>query len=213
MSCNPNAPLELAAANRSLQRQEESRTECLLGHFAALQGSPLPDCCCENPDRACRSERSGNAAASWCKTNSLFMLECRSLFSLSRKIREFKHARSQAINVPAVVADSSRQRIIIPTRPRIIIVPCRLLLTPPPRPDPPGGRKLTLGEARRVVVDVGELDGDGGGPGESAQVSPHVLGLEEHQVLVLRLSVHVRHGRAQDTCQSNEAFRWRNNSR
>lgn len=138
MSCNPNAPLELAAANRSLQRQEESRTECLLGHFAALQGSPLPDCCCENPDRACRSERSGNAAASWCKTNSLFMLECRSLFSLSRKIREFKHARSQAINVPAVVADSSRQRIIIPTRPRIIIVPCRLLLTPRPDPTPPG---------------------------------------------------------------------------
>lgn len=76
MSCNPNAPLELAAANRSLQRQEESRTECLMRHFAALQGSPLPDCCCENPDRACRSERSGNAAASWCKTNSLFMPEC-----------------------------------------------------------------------------------------------------------------------------------------
>lgn len=121
MSCNPNAPLELAAANRSLQRREKSRTECLMRHFAALQGSPLPDCCCANPDRACRSERSGNAAASWCKTNSLFMLECRSLFSLSRKIREFKHAGSQAVAV-------------IPTRHRIIIVPSS---PDPPHPPPP----------------------------------------------------------------------------
>lgn len=74
-------------------------------------------------------------------------------------------------------------------------------------------RKLTLGEAWRVVVDVGELDGDGGGPGESPQVPPHVLGLEEHQVLVLGLPVHVRHGRAEDTCESDEAFRRRNNRR
>lgn len=73
--------------------------------------------------------------------------------------------------------------------------------------------KLTLGEAWRVVVDVGELDGDGGGPGESPQVAPHVLGLEEHQVLVLGLPVHVRHGRAENTCESDEAFRRRNNRR
>lgn len=58
---------------------------------------------------------------------------------------------------------------------------------------------LTLGEARRVVVDVGELDGDGGGPGQAAKVSPHVFGLEQHQILVLGLPVHVGHGRAQDT--------------
>lgn len=58
---------------------------------------------------------------------------------------------------------------------------------------------LTLGEAWRVVVDVRELDGDGGGPGQAAKVSPHVFGLEQHQVLVLGLPVHVRHGCAQDT--------------
>lgn len=51
MSRNPNAPLELAAADRS-------RTECLMRHFAALQESPLPDYGYENPDRGCRSERS-----------------------------------------------------------------------------------------------------------------------------------------------------------
>lgn len=58
---------------------------------------------------------------------------------------------------------------------------------------------LTLGEAWRVVVDVGELDGDGGGSGQAAKVSPHVFGLEQHQVLVLGLPVHVGHGCAQDT--------------
>lgn len=157
MSCNPNAPLELAAANRWLQRQEKSRTECLMRHFAALQGSPLPDCCCENPDRACRSERSGNAAACRCKTNSLFMLECRSLFSLSRKIREFKRARSQAINVPAVAADSCRQPIIIPTRHRIIIVPCRLLLTPAPTHTPLHKHTHTLGGENSLWVKRGGL--------------------------------------------------------
>lgn len=58
---------------------------------------------------------------------------------------------------------------------------------------------LTLGEARRVVVDVCELDGDGGGARQAAKVAPHVLSLEQHQVLVLGLPVHVGHGRAQDT--------------
>lgn len=58
---------------------------------------------------------------------------------------------------------------------------------------------LTLGEARRVVVDVGELDGDGGGPRQAAEVAAHVFSLEQHQVLVLALPVHVGHGRAEDT--------------
>lgn len=65
MSRNPNAPLELAAADRS-------RTECLMRHFAALQESPLPDYGYENPDRGCRSERS---AAWWCKNKLLVYAE------------------------------------------------------------------------------------------------------------------------------------------
>lgn len=64
---------------------------------------------------------------------------------------------------------------------------------------------LTLGEARRVVVDVCELDGDGGGARQAAKVAPHVLSLEQHQVLVLGLPVHVGHGRAQDTWGSAHA--------
>lgn len=78
-------------------------------------------------------------------------------------------------------------------------------LDPPPH-SRTGRITLTLGEAWRVVVDVAQLDGDGGGPGQSTQVSPHVLGLQEHQVLVLGLPVHVGHGRAQNTCETDEAF-------
>lgn len=58
---------------------------------------------------------------------------------------------------------------------------------------------LTLGKAWRVVVDVGELDGDSGGPRQAAKVSPHVFGLKQHQILVLGLPVHVGDSCAQDT--------------
>lgn len=58
---------------------------------------------------------------------------------------------------------------------------------------------LTLGEAWRVVVDVCEFDGDGRGPGQTAKMAAHVFSLEQHQVLVLGLPVHVGHGSAQDT--------------
>lgn len=101
MSRNPNAPLELAAANRWLQRQEKSRSECLMRHFSAPWGSPLLDCSCENPDRACRSERSGNAAASWCKTNSLFMLGC-GKFVFSEVQNQKVQTRAQSDNNTAV---------------------------------------------------------------------------------------------------------------
>lgn len=81
-------------------------------------------------------------------------------------------------------------------------------LTPPSREMRVGRqekrKRLTLGEAWRVVVDVGQLDGDGGGPRQPTQVPPHVLGLEQNQVLVLGLSVHVGHGRAENPCQINE---------
>lgn len=65
---------------------------------------------------------------------------------------------------------------------------------------------LTLGEAWRVVVDVCEFDGDGGGPGQTAKMAAHVFSLEQHQVLVLGLPVHVGHGSAQDTWGAAQAW-------
>lgn len=48
-----------------------------------------------------------------------------------------------------------------------------------------------MGEARRVVVDVGERDGDGRGAGEAAHLAHHVFGLDDEHVLVPGLPVHV----------------------
>ena len=53
---------------------------------------------------------------------------------------------------------------------------------------------LTLGEARRVVVDVGEGDADRGGPREAAHLARHVLGLDHHLVVLLDLAVHAGEG-------------------
>lgn len=55
----------------------------------------------------------------------------------------------------------------------------------------PGHFYLTLSEARRVVVDVGEGDVDHGGPGEAAPLSSHVFGLNHHLVVLSLLAVHV----------------------
>lgn len=115
--------------------------------------------------------------------------------SLSRKRREL------VVKGPPGAADSPHQQSTIAPCPRIMTPPSRLL------PPPPTGGTLTLGEAWRVVVDVAELDSDGGGPGQSTQVSPHVLGLQQHQVLVLGLPVHVGNGRAQNTCETDQ-FSW-----
>lgn len=115
------------------------------------------------------------------------------------------NAHSQVVKAPPEPTDSPHQQSIIAPRHRIIPVLPRLLSNPPPH-SRTGRITLTLGEAWRVVVDVAQLDGDGGGPGQSTQVSPHVLGLQEHQVLVLGLPVHVGHGRAQNTCETDEAF-------
>lgn len=68
---------------------------------------------------------------------------------------------------------------------------------PPHNPNPADGRMLpvlTLGEARRVVVDVGEGDADGGGPREPAHLASHVLGLDHHLVVLLHLPVHTGEG-------------------
>lgn len=54
---------------------------------------------------------------------------------------------------------------------------------------------LTLGEARRVVVDVGQGDADRGGPREPAHLARHVLGLDHHLVILLDLPVHAGEGR------------------
>lgn len=57
---------------------------------------------------------------------------------------------------------------------------------------------LTPSEVRGVVVDVGQLHGDCRGARQPAQVPSHVFGLENHQVFVSALSVHVRYRGAED---------------
>ena len=39
-------------------------------------------------------------------------------------------------------------------------------------------RALTFGEPGWIIVDIAEGDVDGGGPGQPAQLAPHVLGLD-----------------------------------
>lgn len=66
--------------------------------------------------------------------------------------------------------------------------------------DPVGTiRSLTVSEPRRVVVDICERDGDGGGAGESAHLAHHVFGLDDKHVLVSRLPVHVGQSCSDDT--------------
>ena len=69
------------------------------------------------------------------------------------------------------------------------------------------GEQLTVSEARRAVVDVGEGDADGGGPRQTPHLPRHVLGLDHHLVLLLHLPVHAWQGRL------DGAFKEGNNSR
>lgn len=62
-------------------------------------------------------------------------------------------------------------------------------------------RKLTVSKARRIVVDVAQVDGDSGGASQTPLVAPHVSGLEDNMVLVLCLPVHLWHSGADDTCR------------
>lgn len=68
------------------------------------------------------------------------------------------------------------------------------------RPAPSGKVSLTLWETGRVVVDVGDHDGDGGGAREAAQLARHVCGLDHHLIALLALAVKVRHSRPDHTC-------------
>lgn len=52
----------------------------------------------------------------------------------------------------------------------------------------------TFRKPGRVVVDVYEADVDGGGPGQTSQLTPHVLGLDQDVVVLPYLSVHVGQG-------------------
>lgn len=54
--------------------------------------------------------------------------------------------------------------------------------------------QLTLGEAWRVVVDVGQGDADRGGSGEPTHLPGHVFGLDHDLVVLLDLPVHARQG-------------------
>ncbi len=48
-----------------------------------------------------------------------------------------------------------------------------------------------MSEARRVVIDVSECDSDRGGAGEATHLADHVFGLDDKNILVPRLPVHV----------------------
>ena len=58
---------------------------------------------------------------------------------------------------------------------------------------------LTLVEHGRVVVDVAQRDVDRGGAGEPPQLAAHVLGLDDHVVVLSGLPVHVCQGHADHT--------------
>lgn len=68
-------------------------------------------------------------------------------------------------------------------------------------PSPAG---LTLREAWRVVVDVGDHNGDGGGSGQPPQLPGHVCGTDHHLVAVLCLTVQVCHGGPDHTCKAGQ---------
>ena len=71
------------------------------------------------------------------------------------------------------------------------------------------GQPPTFGEAWRVVVDVAEADVDGGGAGQAAQLTPHVLGLDQNLVLLLHLPVHVGQRRLDHPWGGGRRGRWR----
>ena len=60
---------------------------------------------------------------------------------------------------------------------------------------------LTFREPGWIIVDVAEGDVDSGGPGQPPQLAPHVLGLDQHLVLFLHLSVHIGQGCLYNTWQ------------
>lgn len=49
----------------------------------------------------------------------------------------------------------------------------------------------TSGEAWGVVVDVRKCDGDCCGSWEATHLATHIFGLDDQQILVSRLSVHI----------------------
>lgn len=63
----------------------------------------------------------------------------------------------------------------------------------------PSRLSLTVAEPRRVVVDVRQRDGDGSGAGEAPHLAHHVFGLDDQNVLVPRLAVHVGQSSSDDT--------------
>lgn len=57
---------------------------------------------------------------------------------------------------------------------------------------------LTPSEVWRVVVDIGKLHGDCRSARQSAQMPSHVFGLENYQIFIPTLPVHVRDRGAED---------------
>lgn len=60
---------------------------------------------------------------------------------------------------------------------------------------------LTSGETRWIIVHVCQSHSHRRGARESAHLSHHVLGLDDQQVLVSCLAVHVRKSRSDDPCK------------
>lgn len=56
-----------------------------------------------------------------------------------------------------------------------------------------------MSEPRRVVVDICERDRHRRGAGEAAHLAHHVFGLDDEDILIPRLPVHVRQSCSDDT--------------
>lgn len=56
------------------------------------------------------------------------------------------------------------------------------------------GTCLTLVEHGRVVIDVAERDVDRGGTSEPPELAAHVLGLDDHRVVLSGFPVHIGEG-------------------
>lgn len=68
------------------------------------------------------------------------------------------------------------------------------------------GWVLTLGEAGRVIVDIREGDVDSRGARQPSELPSHVLGLDDHLVVLLGLSIHVRERGPNHTCRRETGF-------
>lgn len=69
-------------------------------------------------------------------------------------------------------------------------------------------KSLTVSEPRRVVIDICERDRYRGGAGEATHLANHVFGLDDENILIPRLPVHVWQSCSDDTWWKNQRGRF-----